>query len=450
MNNRFKKIFLLAGDIILLYLALYLTLWVRYLSIPTEAAWLAHVTPFSWMFFGWVLVFYISGLYDLFAAVNSAQVYRKMFQSLGIAAFLSVAFFYAMPAIGISPKRNLLLFILLYGLIFILWRRIYNWLLKSQLPKNNIALIGMNNQAKELIHLFQSRPQLGFEIKFIIDGGDGHPGIPCLKDITRLGQMVLDNKISTLIFVSNPYESNELRSALFDCLPLNIRYLSLANFYEQLTGKVPIEEINQMWFLENLSDGRKNWFDWFKRFYDIVLALIILGLTIIFWPLIGLIIKLESRGPILIRMPRSGKNGKEFRMLKFRSMIEEGNDRSPTTADDPRVTKFGKFMRKTRIDEIPQAINILWGEMSFVGPRPERPELVKELEKQIPFYRERMLVKPGITGWDQISGEYHSPSYEDSLKKLQYDLFYIKNKSIYLDLSVILRTIATVLSRRGR
>jgi len=122
----------------------------------------------------------------------------------------------------------------------------------------------------------------------------------------------------------------------------------------------------------------------------------------------------------------------------------------PAQTNDARTTKFGNILRKTRIDEIPQIINILKGEMSFVGPRPERPDLAEELEKQVPFFNERILVKPGITGWDQISGEYHSPSREDTLKKLQYDLFYIKNRSIYLDLSIILKTIATVLSRGGR
>ena len=127
----------------------------------------------------------------------------------------------------------------------------------------------------------------------------------------------------------------------------------------------------------------------------------------------------------------------------------EGNDFSHTRSSDSRITKFGSFLRKTRLDELPQMLNILKGEMSFVGPRPERPELIKELQEKIPFYRERMLVKPGITGSDQISGEYHSPSYEDSLKKLQYDLFYIKNRSIYLDLSIILKTVATVVARGG-
>ncbi|MCK5416729.1 sugar transferase, partial [Candidatus Parcubacteria bacterium] len=144
-----------------------------------------------------------------------------------------------------------------------------------------------------------------------------------------------------------------------------------------------------------------------------------------------------------------GKNEKKFILIKFRTMRTENNDMTLTRSNDPRVTYFGNFLRKTRIDEIPQVLNILFGDMSFVGPRPERPEFIEKLKKEIPFYEERMLTKPGLTGCDQISGEYHSPSLNDSLKKLQYDLFYIKNRSIYLDLSIILKTIATILSKSG-
>lgn len=131
-------------------------------------------------------------------------------------------------------------------------------------------------------------------------------------------------------------------------------------------------------------------------------------------------------------------------------MKTEGNDGTPTKEGDKRVTSFGNFLRKTRLDEIPQVLNILKGEMSFIGPRPERPEIVSDLEHQIPFYKTRLLIKPGITGWDQVSGVYHSPSLEDTLEKLQYDLFYLKHRSLYLDLAIILKTIATVITRKGR
>ena len=162
-----------------------------------------------------------------------------------------------------------------------------------------------------------------------------------------------------------------------------------------------------------------------------------------------LAIKIDSPGPIIFKQIRVGKNGKNFKFLKFRTMRVEDNTFKPTTTNDKRITRFGKFMRQTRIDELPQLINVLKGEMSFVGPRPERPELIKNLSQNIPFYNIRNLIKPGITGWDQISGEYHSPSIEDTYKKLQYDLYYIKNRSTYLDISIIHKTIRTALGREG-
>ena len=204
-----------------------------------------------------------------------------------------------------------------------------------------------------------------------------------------------------------------------------------------------------MWFLTNLSEGSKRMYDRLKRLSDLVLAFVVLILTAPFWPLIALMIKLESRGPVFFRQTRAGLNSRSFKLVKFRSMREDGNDRSPTRGHDPRVTRFGLFMRRTRLDELPQILNIIVGDMSFIGPRPERPELIEKLEREVPFYRERMLVKPGLTGSDQVSGEYHSPSREDTLKKLQYDLFYIKNRSVYLDFTIILKTIATVFRRSG-
>ncbi|MCD4694325.1 sugar transferase [bacterium] len=205
-----------------------------------------------------------------------------------------------------------------------------------------------------------------------------------------------------------------------------------------------------MWFLENLNEGGKNWFDKFKKLYDLLLSLIFLIISLPVWLIIIVFIKIDSKGGVFFTQSRTGLNNKNFTIIKFRTMKIDGNDLSLTKKKDKRITRVGAFLRKTRLDELPQLINIIKGEMSFVGPRPERPEFVEKLEIEIPFYNERMLVKPGITGWDQISGEYHSPTTKDSLKKLQYDLFYIKNRSIYLDLSIVLKTIATVLSKTGR
>ncbi len=454
MNNKLKKIILLFGDIIILYAALYFALWLRYGKMPSEQDWQIHSQSFSIIFLFWLLVFYISDLYNLYSAVNNVRFFYISLRAIGISGLLSVAYFYLNPQIGISPKTNLAIFLIIFTVFFIAWRQFFNWLLAAYLPKNNIAIIGFNGQVKGLIQAFKKNPHLGYRIVAIISEQpvnlDDNSNITVTGDINKLNELIKQKKVSTVVLASDLHQFPDLRAILLKCLPLKINIVNLPNFYETITGRVPIEAISEMWFLENLSEGNKKWFDAFKRFYDIILALIILVITAPFWPLIGLIIKLESPGPVFFRQKRVGRNNKIFMIVKFRTMVTENNDQAPTKVNDARITRFGRFLRKTRLDEVPQVLNILAGDMSFVGPRPERPELVKELEKYVPFYRERTLVKPGLTGPDQISGEYHSPSREDTFKKLQYDLFYIKNRSIYLDLSIILKTIATVLSRGGR
>lgn len=448
MNNNLKKFILIAGDAAILYFSLYLTLIIRYWGKTTDQGWENHFWPFTAVFVLWIIIFYIANLYNLNLAVNNLRFYQFAGRALIIAAISAVAFFYLLPEVGIAPKTNLFIYLLIFSALFFLWRNFYNWSLKAYLPKNNVGIVGYNNLVAEIINEFKQKPHLGYNINFIVDdkisGGENN-----IKPIAQLEQLIAENRPSAIILSSDPHQLENLRASLFNCLSYRINYISLPNFYEIIMGKVPLDSVNQMWFLENLNENGKIWFDRVKRIYDLILALIILVITLPFWLIIGIIIKLESRGPIFFIMNRAGKNNKAFRLIKFRTMKEDGNDRSPTRAGDARITGFGNFMRKTRIDELPQVINILRGEMSFVGPRPERPELAIDLEKAIPFYAQRTLVKPGLTGSDQISGEYHSPSEEDSLKKLQYDLFYIKNRSMYLDLSIILKTISTVVSRGG-
>ncbi|MFA5359782.1 MAG: sugar transferase [Patescibacteria group bacterium] len=445
MNNKLKKLILLGGDIIVLYFSLYLTLVIRYFGNYKTETWVAHFWPFTVIFILWLVIFYISNLYSLNLAVNNSKFYQSSGRALVIAGLTSLAFFYLMPQIGIAPKTNLLIFIIVFAIIFYLWRHFYNWSLKSYLPKKNIGIVGYNNLVAEIVNEFKQKPHLGYNLSFIVND-KVQTGTEPISDLEKL---IAENKLDTIILSSDPHQSENLRAVLFNSLHYKINYVSLPNFYETITGKVPLDNLNQMWFLENLNENNRIWFNRLKIIYDFILALIIFIITLPFWLIIAVIIKLESSGPIFFIMNRAGQNNKIFKLIKFRTMRQENNDYAPTKANDSRVTKFGNILRKTRIDELPQVINILRGEMSFVGPRPERPELALELEKQIPFYGQRTLVKPGLTGSDQISGEYHSPSREDSFKKLQYDLFYIKNRSLFLDLSIILKTLATVVSRKG-
>lgn len=453
-----KKIILLFGDILVFSLTLYLTLVIRYLDIflpENSNKWQGHIGPFTGLFFVWVIIFYMGNLYNLHYASNNSKFFQLFNRSMGFAIVSSLIFFYANPYVGISPKVNLFLFIIFFYILFFLWRRLFNLSLKSYLPKTNIAIIGLDAQAAKLTNELKNLPHLGYNVSFIVNdqqnAGNGYDtgNTPIIQGIDTLSKNITDYKINLIILNANPHNSPELRAALFSFLKYKIGYMSLPNFYENITGKIPLELLSQMWFLENLSEGNKVMFDRFKRFYDLILSLFILIITLPFWPLIAIYIKHESKGPAFFKQTRTGLNNKPFTLIKFRTMKMENNNFAPTGNNDNRITKFGNFLRKTRIDEIPQILNIISGDMSFVGPRPERPELISELAENIPFYNERMLVKPGLTGWDQVSGEYHSPSREDTIKKLQYDLFYIKNRSIYLDLAILLRTVATVISQKG-
>ena len=453
MFNQFKKILLLAGDIIFLYVSLYIVLMIRYLTVPGEELWDKHFLPFTFIFLIWLIIFFIYDLYRLQLASQRTKFYKNSVQAFFTAGLISIIYFYISPHTNITPKTNLVVFIAVFALVFLLWRSAYYLAIRSYLPKEKVALIGKNEQVVSTIKELKEK-QLGYKISFILNPFFGEKqeieNIPVFKKTEDLHHLISKKNINTLVLATDPTASEELRNTLFSSLHLKVNFVTLPQFYENITGKIPLDIIDQTWFLQNLSEGRKTYFDIFKRSYDFLLGSIIFLVTLPLWLLIALAIKLTSRGPIFFKQTRAGQYGRPFKMVKFRTMTTTNNDLRATREKDDRITKVGAFLRKTRLDELPQMINVLKGEASFVGPRPERPEFIQELEKKIPFYRERMLVKPGITGWDQISGEYHSPSLEDTWKKLQYDLFYIKNRSVYLDLSIILKTIATIVSKAGR
>ncbi|MEI7497656.1 MAG: sugar transferase [Candidatus Falkowbacteria bacterium] len=451
--HKIKKFVLLLGDLAVLYLSLWLTLAIRYQSLPDSERWLSHVRPFSFIFILWVIIFYIANLYDLRQISNSIAFWQRSLRSLLIAGAGAAIFFYILPDRNISPKTTLAIYLIVFALVFAFWRQFYHRALAAYLPKISIGIIGYNEQIKEIIQEVSSRSQLGYRLSFIIDENAdtdiNHEGQTIFSKHTNLAKLAAEQHPNIIVFTTTPHESIELRRSLFALLPQKINFISLVHFYESLTGKVPISAIGETWFLENLSEGSKGFFDQLKRFFDFTFALVFIIISSLLWPIIAIVIKLTDNGAVFFSQTRLGQNGEAFTIYKFRTMRTAKNDFAPTGQNDNRITPFGNFLRKSRLDEIPQLINIIKGEMSFVGPRPERPELIKDLEQLVPFYQQRMLVKPGISGWDQVSGEYHSPSYEDTMKKLQYDLFYIKNRSYYLDLSIILKTIYTVLSRTG-
>ncbi len=446
-----KKLSLCLGDIVILYISLGLTLLLRY-GYWSNTIWQKHLIPFSIIFIVWILVFFINGLYDFDKARNDFKFYGQIAKNIAINALLAVLFFYLIFGrfSDLKPQTILLILIAIFAVLFFLWRKFFYQLNSSTTLGNNLALIGVSPESLSLIEEIINKPQLGYKIRLIVNP-DHSPLpekfqiIPSIKDITELKNQLRQHKINTVVNLNNPNYSPEIARALFDSLDLKIQYYNLTNFYEKITGKIPLVALEKIWFLENITQKNNRTFPIAKRLIDIIFALVFGLLSLLIIPFIIIALKLESSGPIIYQQIRVGYLGKKFKVYKFRSMIvdAEKNGAVWSQPNDNRITRVGKFMRRLRIDEIPQFLNILIGHMSFVGPRPERPEFVEQLSQQVPFYNERHIVKPGLTGWAQINYPYSS-SVEDAKEKLQYDLFYIKNQSIILDISIILKTINAV------
>lgn len=446
MNTaKLKRLLLLAGDIAMLYLALFLTIYLRYQQNWQEQ-WDIHFRPFSIIYFFFLLCFYIIGLYDLTLARNNLHFFVTLVKAILINAALAVGFFYFIPIYGITPKTNLFINLLIFSALFILWRQSYNRFIKSQALLNNVLVFGKNQEAEELINFIKANPQLGYRIKKIADVND----VKILSDLTEL---LMQERIQIVVTTVNPHKNIHLVRNLYQCIPLKIIVADLPAFYEKITGKIPVSAIEEVWFLENLMSNQKKLFEASKRILDIIIALLLGIVSLALTPFIAFGIKINSPGPIIYRQKRVGQDNQIFELVKFRTMINDAEKDGAQWAKekDKRVTRVGRFLRRTRLDELPQLWNILKGEMTFVGPRPERPEFAfsNELLDHIPFYQIRHSIKPGLTGWAQIKYPYGA-SVKDTRQKLQYDLYYIKNRSFTLDSAIILKTIKTILSVEGR
>ena len=439
-----KRIILLIGDIAVLYASLWLILLIRYGTKFDINIWQQHFIPFTIIYIIWLVVFFIAGLYDISLARNNIDFYSTLLRGLTINIGLAITFFYFLPFFGITPKTNLFLNIAAFAVLFTSWRQLYNYLVKSSALINNVLIIGKNKEIDQIIKIVENNPQLSYKIIKQINPQD-------IKTPFDILEMATSENIKTIITAIDPHQDARLVQSLYQCLPLKISFNDLPSFYEKILGKVPVTSIGEIWFLENLTEDQKNFYEASKRVLDMLGALIFGLISFCFYPFIILAIKLDSHGPIFYKQIRISQDGQIFKVIKFRSMVDEAEKGGAQWADqqDHRITRVGRFLRKTRIDEFPQFWNILIGQMSFIGPRPERIEFVQQLEKEIPYYQIRHIVKPGLTGWAQVNFHYGA-SVEDSIEKLQYELYYIKHRSLILDLSILLRTIKIILQGGGR
>ena len=432
-KNNFLKIVLLMGDIVLMYFALLLTLAVRhgdftFLPGVHTRIFLVH---FSVIYLFWLLILFAFDFYEIFYIRKSFDFLRNLTLFLIFATGLGIAYFYLQPELAIAPKTILFLHILIFGLFFYFWRSFFTYILKFKNLKEKIIIIGEQKEVKEILSQISDQ---GYEIVGIV------------SDISYLKKIIEKNKIDLVVFTSQFYKNKKLVQQFFSKLPFNLNYINFVDFYEILTQKAFIDNLDEVWFLENIFRKEGKMDKILKRGFDIVFSFLGILISLILFPFIALMIKINSPGPVFYSQKRAGKDGRIFTLYKFRTMVVEAEKEGAQWAinNDFRITRFGKFLRTTHLDELPQFYNIFKGDISFVGPRPERPEFVDFLKKQIPYYEIRHFVKPGLTGWAQIKYHYGA-STEEAREKLKYELYYIKNQSFVFDVAILLKTVQSVI-----
>jgi exopolysaccharide biosynthesis polyprenyl glycosylphosphotransferase len=339
-----------------------------------------------------------------------------------------------------------------------LWRYLYNKFLSSTIWKNSIVFAGQTPETLELISLLRRQPTRGYEVLGIIENTPLPVNEFAIPTVSHLAELPTATAKTIQLIVIAPHfaSNNEFLKELYSHLFQQIQTVELAQFYEDILGRIPPFTFSESWFLTNLHEQQKKIYDRFRTLLDYVAAFCLGIWFIVTFPFIAPLIKLTSSGPIFFRQQRVGRQEKLFTLYKYRTMKVLGSDGSAETngpqfasEDDPRITPIGKFLRQTRLDELPQIINILKNEMAVIGPRPERPEFVKQLTKVMPFYSLRHLIKPGLTGWAQLHQAYYG-TLQENLRKLEYDLFYIKHRGFLLDIAILLKTINIILRMKGR
>jgi len=398
---------------------------------------------------------YYNELYDLKIVNSYFELSLRLTKALGITCILLALFYYFIPSLMIGP--GVFFISLVFLVLFIVpWRFAYNWILKKKMLTEKIILLGTGDLARQIINEIKSTPDSAYDISGIVTQGSSSRlnfthDIPFFNNNGDLCDLTWKLGAKKIVVAMDEKRGKLPTKELLTCKMDGIKVLQGETLYEELTGKLFIERLNPSWLIFSEGFGKSPGTQLLKRLSDFILATIGLLLALPVICLTALAIKLDSKGPVLYRQKRCGEGCKTFEMLKFRSMVEDAEDNSgPQWASDhdQRITGVGRILRRYRLDELPQTWNVFKGNMSFVGPRPERPEFIEQLAQKIPYYSQRHTIKPGITGWAQVSYRY-SASIEDTFEKLKYDLFYVKNMSMPLDLLILLKTIKIVLLNKG-
>lgn len=451
-----RLILLILGDLLIIHGSLFLSAIIR---LGSTGGWeYIKGNPLSFILTGLIFIFtfFFAELYDIrkdFKAIgNVMAVAFASITALVITTFLFYLNWSLRIGRGVFIIHGILIILFVIG-----WRVLYNYLLDQPIFNKNVLIIGAGWAGKTILQEINTSKKSGFRVVGFIDDnpsiqGKVIEGFPVLGNRHAVYNIVQQNDITTIIVAITHEKHAELIKILINCSWSGIDIIDMPAMYEQLTGKIPFKHINDMWMLHTVISKPKLYGKFIKPLLEIFTAFILF--LLLTPPMIGiaLLIKFGSRGRIFYTQERVGKDGKIFTILKFRTMIENAELHTGavyTSDNDPRITRVGRFLRKLRLDEIPQLLNVIKGEMSLIGPRPERDIFIKEFEQKIPFYTQRLAVRPGLTGWAQVKYPYAS-SMQQTEEKLQYDLYYIKNMSFILDLAVLLKTIKVVIFGSGK
>jgi exopolysaccharide biosynthesis polyprenyl glycosylphosphotransferase len=432
-----RKFFSLACIVLPNAILFYASLWLTIVSWYPEGLGhdqlTSHVAHFSAVYALWLLAFFSFHMFERETYQRYTTLFFSLVSAMAVNLLIAIGYFYFQPELIITPRRFLLVNVLTAFVLILL----YDLLLKCWVFSRFVQPVYLFVSSSELDSLaneISKHSYLGFQVA----GKISEAGLANLS--SGSGGLV--------IFPDNLHANQALAGTIFSLRNRGIWFYNHNTFYEKILRRIYLPLLNEIWFLQNITYSRKVFYELMKYVIDIVCGVIALLVFIVTFPVVALVIKLSSPGPILFTQNRVGKNGRQFTIYKYRTMVAGEHANQWTKHGDNRITRVGRFLRLTRLDELPQSINLLKGDMSVVGPRPEQVGIVENLKSQIPFYDERHMVKPGLTGWAQLN--IYAGSLEETKLKLEYDLYYLKHRSLLFDMEIIMKTIYNILRMNGR